>query len=540
MRGNTLAPFVLLVFLLTACGPSADQADHRSPAADAGAHAEIDWVDGTVEQAFALAKELNKPLFLYWGAVWCPPCHYLKNKVFKHPEFVEQSRDFIAVYLDGDTDRAQQWGERLAVAGYPTVLVLNPDGEEVMRMSSGIPVDEYNRVLAAALRNMRPIKQILEEVLAAGAGNAEADDLELLANYSWGQDTTVELSDEERLETFRALYRGTPSSYKLEKSKFLANYLDAAASAAQEDQAEPVLLDGERAELGAALLELLKDRGERNSNVFFVAFGAAEITDLLEPEAGEHREQLIRAWEAAAAAMEEDDSLSITDRLYVINCRILTARARLPEPAEGEPGAPLPDELLAHIRERIAWADEAVNSESERQAAMNTMIGLLSDADLIADAKALVTERMDDTLAPHYYMSWMADLEEQDGNVEQALRWSRRAYDGSEGPYTRFQWGSNYLRDAMRLAPEDADTVEQASNQVLPALLAFDDAFANRNWTRWQRLEKAYREWGEDDDRGDAVARIRGTVLAACERFAEGEDGDEDSPRARCSGFLDS
>ncbi len=537
MRANTFTSFVLLVFLITACGPSADQPDHRAPAADIGAHAEIDWVDGTVEQAFALAKELNKPLFLYWGAIWCPPCHYLKNKVFKHPEFVEQSRDFIAVYLDGDTDRAQQWGERLAISGYPTVLVLNPDGEEVMRMSSGIPVDEYNRVLAAARQNMRPIKQILEEVLAAGAGNAEAADLELLANYSWGQDTTVELSGEERLETFRALYQGTPSSSKLEKSKFLANYLNAAGRAAQESPtAEPILLGDERADLGTAVLELLSDRAERNSNVFFVAFGAVDVTDLLEPEAGERREQLISAWETAAAAMEEDDSLSVTDRLYVINCRIMIARSRMPEPAEGEPKAPLPDDLLAHIRDRIAWAGEAVKDESELQAAMNTMTGLLSDADLIADAKALITERIDDTLAPHYYMSWMADLEEQDGNVEEALRWSRRAYDSSEGPYTRFQWGTNYLRDAMRLAPEDVETVEQASNQVLPALLALEDAFANRNWTRWQRLEKAYREWGEDG-RGDAVARIQGTVLAACERFAEGE---KDSPRARCSGFLGS
>ena len=166
---------------------------------------------------------------------------------------------------------------------------------------------------------------------------------------------------------------------------------------------------------------------------------------------------------------------------------------------------------------------------------MNTMAGLLSDAGLIAEAKALVAERMDDTVAPHYYMSWMAGLEEEEGNVEEALRWSRRAYDNSEGPYTRFQWGTNYLRDAMRLAPEDVETVERASKEVLLALLAKGDAFANRNWTRWQRLEKAYREWGADG-RGDAVARIRGTVLATCERFAEGAG--EDSPRTRCSGFL--
>jgi len=35
---------------------------------------EIAWFDGSIDQAFALARAQDKPLFLYWGAVWCPPC----------------------------------------------------------------------------------------------------------------------------------------------------------------------------------------------------------------------------------------------------------------------------------------------------------------------------------------------------------------------------------------------------------------------------------------------------------------------------------
>ncbi|MEE8523357.1 MAG: thioredoxin family protein [Thermoanaerobaculia bacterium] len=537
MGGKIIVPLALLVVLSTACDPSADRTVQTAD----GGHAEIDrvaidWAAGTVEEAFALAKELNKPLFLYWGAVWCPPCHYLKEKIFKHPEFVEQSRNFVTVYLDGDTDRAQEWGERLGIAGYPTVLVLDPNGEEVMRMTAGIPVEEYNGVLAAALQSMRPIKEVLEEVMAAGVAGAASMDLELLANYSWGQDTVLELSDEEQLETFRELYQGTPPVMAVEKSKFLAYFLEAAGRAASdEERAEPVVAGDQRAALRAGLLELLGDRGLRNSNVFFVAFSGPSVVDLLEPEPEESREALIDAWDAGAAAMEEDDALSVTDRLYAVNSRVRMTRARMPEAEEGEETPPLPDELLALVRAHVARADEAVTDAGELQSAMNVMAGLLVDAGLAADAKALVAERLDDTLAPHYYMSWMASLEEDEGNSDEALAWSRRAYDDSEGPYTRFQWGVSYLRDVMRLAPEDVDTVEQASSEVLSALLALDDAFANRNWTRWQGLEKAFRAWGEDG-RGDAVARIRDTVLGACDRFAEG--GGEDSPRTRCGGFL--
>ena len=39
-------------------------------------------VDGTPEQAFARARADNRPVFLYWSASWCPPCHELKAHVF--------------------------------------------------------------------------------------------------------------------------------------------------------------------------------------------------------------------------------------------------------------------------------------------------------------------------------------------------------------------------------------------------------------------------------------------------------------------------
>ena len=32
----------------------------------------IDWYAGDVDAAFAAAKAADKPLFLYWGAEWCP------------------------------------------------------------------------------------------------------------------------------------------------------------------------------------------------------------------------------------------------------------------------------------------------------------------------------------------------------------------------------------------------------------------------------------------------------------------------------------
>ena len=91
-----LTTMVLTVGLLA--GASASTPPQAAPA--------IAWrkPDGAkVEAIFAQARKSNKPVFLYWGAVWCPPCNQIKATVFTRPDFAERSKSFLAVYIDGDT-----------------------------------------------------------------------------------------------------------------------------------------------------------------------------------------------------------------------------------------------------------------------------------------------------------------------------------------------------------------------------------------------------------------------------------------------------
>jgi thiol:disulfide interchange protein len=115
----------LAVFALAGCDRRKDEPpppEPKSAAAKAAGEEShlppgIAWFDGDVDAAFAAAKAANKPVFLYWGAEWCPPCAQIKTTIFAKREFQDRSRLFVPVYLDGDTPSAQKHGERFGVVG---------------------------------------------------------------------------------------------------------------------------------------------------------------------------------------------------------------------------------------------------------------------------------------------------------------------------------------------------------------------------------------------------------------------------------------
>src|SRR5580692_8077148 len=149
------------------------------------APAGIAWFGGSVESAFAAARAQHKPVFLYWGAQWCPPCHELKATVFSRPDFIEKLKLFIPVYLDGDDPGAQKWGDKFGVSGYPTVLVLRADQVEMARISGGMDLSQYAEVLDLVLGDVRPVDTILAAVRSGGARPLSRDDCRRLAYYGW-------------------------------------------------------------------------------------------------------------------------------------------------------------------------------------------------------------------------------------------------------------------------------------------------------------------------------------------------------------------
>ena len=64
-------------------------------------------------------------------------------------------------------------------------------------------------------------------------------------------------------------------------------------------------------------------------------------------------------------------------------------------------------------------------------------------------------------------MSGLASNAKKRGDKAEALRWYREAFEKSEGPATRLQWGASYLNALVELSPADEAAIEATTAAAL-------------------------------------------------------------------------
>jgi hypothetical protein len=193
----------------------------------------------------------------------------------------------------------------------------------------------------------------------------------------------------------------------------------------------------------------------------------------------------------------------------------------------------LPEALLADIREQAARADREITDGYERQAVITAAAYLLERAGLGDESDTLLKANLAKSHSPYYLMSELASNAKARGDRTEALRWYEEAFDKSEGPATRLQWGASYVNALVELAPRDEARIEKAAGQLLAEAAKQPDAFYERSGRSLQRVGTKLQAWNKGGAHGAAVKRLQAQLDGVCGALPA-----DDPKRANCAALL--
>lgn len=502
--------------------------------ASAQSTAAIAWMTpekGDASAVFARARAENKPVFLFWTAKWCPPCNQVKSTIFTRREFIEASKSFVPLYIDGDSPGAQRLGAQYGVTAYPTSIVFAPDGREITRLPGEVEPAKYMRLMALGAKATRPVKQLLASALAGDA--LSADEWDLLTFYSWETDQDRVIAEKDRADTLQKLAQRAASSQPKVAARLQLKALAIAAARASREKTNASA--SEQSVAHAQLTRVLADPQGVRENFDVLSWRAGDLTRYASDAGSARRTSLQNNFNSALEAVIKNSQSTHADRLAAMVGKIRLAALDAPEAKPGETSATpkYAAPLVAQARDVVKAADTQTNDRMTRQATMSVAAFVLREVGLLDESDALLKAELGKAISPHYYLSDLSENAKKRGDKAAAIAYAQQAYERGEGPATRLQWGGLYVRALVADAPQDTAKIVSATKLVLNEAQSAPDAFYERSLRSLERVGTALDQWANTDARRTAFATLRADLDRICEKLPA-----NDPAAASCRGAF--
>lgn len=438
------------------------------------------WFKGSVEEAFTKAKKENQSVFLYWGAVWCPPCNYLKSQVFDSPKFAALMKPAVAVYLDGDSETAQTWGGKFNAEGYPTIILFNSDGKEKMRLDTAMNFDEFEKVLTAALAESASMQDIVARAIG---GKASEGDWKMITGVYWSNLEESVYPKAKNVADRLKLFEIMPKTLVSERARLAASILDSGLSAQGEDsqKATEAAVKTKSDDLFAAIFA---DKESKRAAREMIAYLQNEYIDWLYPEAAPARTALIKNWRQAHADLRTMEDLAVDIHLGTVmgDVYLFTKENK---------DIPVPEDLKKSVRDTVARADKVSTTEHQRVAAIPSAAYYLKEIGDYQQARNLLDKELKTTKVPWYFQSSYSSVEKAAGNDQKALYWAEQARLSAKGRASKLQWIFNEINLVSKIELKDKDVrLEKLISLYFDTALGYSDGFAGRNARRMTSVAK--------------------------------------------------
>jgi len=496
--------------LLVAASAVPTIAAAAAPTARSGISWQFASSDAEVDRAFALARQTGKPVFLYWGAVWCPPCNQVKATLFSRPDFIERSSAFIPVYIDGDKPGAQKVAARFKVAGYPTMVLFKSDGSEITRLPGEVDPERYMLTLASGLNAQVPVKDLVERGLARK--NLTQEQWRLLAFYSWDTDEQQVLKSSELDSRLSQLASAVPADLPAVRDRLALKAI--AARARAEKPPERTTLDGDRVLIEALVANAEACRAQTDLLVLY----AEPVLKYLATDAVARR-MLALKWESALDKALNGKQLTRADQIDALDARVVLSKFI-------DRTDKLSSQRAHAISSEVHRIVAQTNDRYERQAVVPAAAHVLTAAGLEDESDALLKAELSRAVAPYYHMLGLAGNAKERGDKADALNWYEQAWRKSVGPATRLQWGTGYVRSVIQLTPEDSARIAKSARAVIAELEPRSETFFERNQRSLKRMTAQLMQWqGDDPARAKVVGSLRKQLAGTCAKLPTKDRG---------------